>query len=188
MKEPSPSEIDAYAPGYSGALLWPVVADVPIFARMDGADLVITWPRGSFKSWHYRTMKVHDDKPARDVFGTVGLIYMNTGGKWVCDAADHVAHGHHDGGIRFNFKEKLRGGDRVPGEPICIVITGRSRNNRRPSKKDAHRTETKWFRMPGLQPMQWDDEPTEPPAPPPEAMLTDAQILDAVRRLPGLMR
>jgi hypothetical protein len=147
--------------------LWPVVADVPIFARMEGADLVITWPRGSFKTWHYRTMSVHDDKPERDVFGTVGLIYYNAGGEWGCDAADHVAFGHHDGGISFAFAEKLRGGQRMPGSPIGLVVTGRSRHNANPSEKDKHRTAIRWFKMPGLEPLEWSEEPPEPLPPPP---------------------
>lgn len=170
-KPPKISEIDAYAPGNPDALLWDVVADVPIFARMDGADLVITWPRGSFKTWHYRTMKVHDDKPERDVFGTVELIYYTVDGEWVCDAADHVAHGHHDAGIRFDFEEKLRGGERMVGSPIGIVVTGRSRNNPNASDKDKHRTKIKGFSMPDLEPIEWGEE-----TPPPDDLFTAEQI------------
>ncbi len=181
---PGKSKIRAYPPGTPDVLTWPVVADVPMSARWDVVDLVISWMPGTFRKWHSVNMEVRTGV-WRDVVGVVGLIY-DTGEEIVCDPSDYLDRDLHDSGIRFNFQEKLRhaskdgGGPIADGEPIGIFVAGLWRHNPDPIEELRHRTAIKGFSMPGLQPVEWGEEEELPPVEPVEDDEID-RVLKVVR-------
>lgn len=173
-------DIDVYYPGNPDVLNWDVVADVPFTVRMDGEDIVIGWPDGTFKDWYTEWLDVGQGPVP--LYGVIGVAYETPASGVPGDAAEYMRQGREDSGTRFNFAEKRRhlsskghGPIAVPGR-VGIFMAGKWRHESNPKQEWRHRTEIKWFKWPSLEPL--GETPVEP-----EGEISEANLRYIASRL-----
>ncbi len=200
MQKPDLSTVHIIYPGLPEVLSWPVVLNVPFTVSLVGDDTRFLWPNGMFTEWETWPRDV--GKGPRPQYGNSGVIYTANGrlsypkGKKVCDITEYLQEGYHPAGVVYETYGKFTrhgdgGGIPEPGTMIGYFVAGPCRYSRN-LPIFQHRTQVWWGEWTGeqgpIEPWVFDGTEPTPPPPPVDGMLSDPQIIDAVRRVPGLLR